>query len=360
MTTLNTPQELVDGIHWLGMRRNIRLETNTYLALFQEKRRSLPLLVDPGGPYVLRAILKRLEATLGDIRQLRMIFLSHHDADAAINIASLLKRNPALVVFCTDDVWRLAYILGISAARFQPVQTLKNGTIRLPWGQELKFLPIPFCPSRGACMMYDQQSRVLFSGALFGGITFTPALFATPQHWEGIRMWHQMYISTKEALQRAIDLVRELDPPPRFIAPQHGAVLKDDIIPLILERLSTLPVGLELHQVTAIDKLMYLEAINDVLGKIRQKAGNKVVEYLLHRLDEDRSFPHLFSIKDGKLVDIQDDILDDVMGSFKMFMYALIQDQPSKIQELIKTALLESNWDLSTFMESFIHREITE
>ena len=173
-------------------------------------------------------------------------------------------------------------------------------------------------------------------------------------------MWHQMYISTKEALQRAIDLVRELDPPPRFIAPQHGAVLKDDIIPLILERLSALPVGLELHQVTAIDKLMYLEAINDVLGKIRQKAGDKVVEYLLHRLDEDRSFPHLFSIKHGKLVDIQDDILDDVMGSFKMFMYALIQDQPSKIQELIKTALLESNWDLSTFMESFIHREIIE
>jgi hypothetical protein len=82
------------------------------------------------------------------------------------------------------------------------------------------------------------------------------------------------------------------------------------------------------------------------------------VEYLLHRLDEDRSFPHLFSIKDGKLVDIQNDILDDVMGSFKMVMYALIQDQPSKIQELIKVALLESNWDLSTFMESFIHRKI--
>jgi len=33
----NTPRELDKGMYWLGMRRNIRLETNTYLIVFKIK-----------------------------------------------------------------------------------------------------------------------------------------------------------------------------------------------------------------------------------------------------------------------------------------------------------------------------------
>ena len=356
MESVNIPKQIADGVYWLGLRRNVRLETNTYLANFEHHGKSLPLLIDPGGPNIARRILKRLQAVQGDIKKLRMVFISHHDSDAAINLVKLLKLNPALVVLCTQDVWRLAYVLGVSSARFQSVEGLSSGEIRLPWGRVLRFLPIPFCPSRGACMLYDAESRILFSGALFGGITFTTALFAVSQHWEGIRMWHQMYIPTQEALQRALDVVRKLDPPPRMIAPQHGAILKDDMIPLVMERLATLPVGVALSQATAIDKLMYLEAINDVLDRIRQQTGSDVIETLLHRLDEDRSFPHLFTVKQGKLIDIQDDILDDVMGAFKMLLYALIQEQPAEIQEIARNAVINSDWDVSTFMQSFVHR----
>jgi flavorubredoxin len=357
MKAVNIPKKIADGIYWLGMRRNVRLETNTYLAVFEHQGKTLPLLIDPGGPIILKSIVKRLYATLGDLQKLRMVFLSHHDPDTAINIVRLLKQNPALVVLCTEDVWRLAYALGISSARFQSVERLKSGVIRLPWGRVLRFLPVPFCPSRGACMVYDEESRILFSGALFGGITFTTALFAVSQHWEGIRMWHQMYISTQEALRRALTVVRKLDPPPQMIAPQHGAILKDDMIPLVLDRLAELPVGVALNQATAIDKLMYIEAINDVLDKIRKQTGDKVVERLLHRLDEDRSFPHLFTVKEGKLTDIQDDILGDVMGGFKMLLYALVQEQPAEIQDIIRNAIIDSDWDVSTFMQSFVFRK---
>jgi glyoxylase-like metal-dependent hydrolase (beta-lactamase superfamily II) len=356
MEAVNIPKYIADDIYWLGMRRNVRLETNTYLAIFKHESKTLPLLIDPGGPNIAKRILKRLHAILGDIKKLRMVFLSHHDPDAAINLVKLLKLNPALVILCTEDVWRLAYALGVSSARFQPVESLNSGMIRLPWGRTLQFLPVPFCPSRGACMIYDAESRILFSGALFGGITFTTALFAVPQHWEGIRIWHQMYIPTNSVLQRALGIVRDLHPPPRLIAPQHGAILKDDMIPLVMERLANLPVGVAQTHATAIDKLVYLEAINDVLDKIRQQTGSGVVEHLLHRLDEDRSFPHLFTVKQGKLTDIQDDILDDVMGAFKMLLYALIQEQPADIQDIVRNAVIDSDWDVSTFMQSFVHR----
>ena len=206
-------------------------------------------------------------------------------------------------------------------------------------------------------MLYDEQNRILFSGGLFGGITFTLSLFATPQHWEGIRMWHQMYIPSPKPLQNANKLVRDLQPAPKMIAPQHGAILKGDMIPMVLEKLSTLAVGTDLPQATDIDKVMYIEAINEVLTTIAEKAGKDVIDNLLRRLDEDLSFPRLFTVKQGQLIDIKNDILGDVMGAFKMLLYALIQDQPQDIQEIIRNAILQSNWNLPLFMQTFVSRK---
>ncbi len=357
MADLHKAQELDKGIYWLGMRRNVRLETNTYLRLFDRKVTYLSLLIDPGGPGVFKTILKRLHDILGDLHNLRLVFLSCQDPDISFNIVYLLKHNPALTVLCTDDVWRLAYALGVSSARFQSVENIKNASVRLSMNQVIHFLPAPFCPSRGACMLYDEQSRILFSGGLFGGITFTLSLFATSQHWEGIRIWHQMYIPNQQWLQQAIKIVRDLQPPPKMIAPQHGAILKEDMIPVVLDKLSTLPVGVDIPQATEIDKTMYIEAINDVLATIAQKAGREIMDRLLHRLDEDLSFPHLFTLKDGQLTDIKDDILGDAMSGFKMFLYALIQDQPQDIQEIVRNAIIQSNWDLPLFMQTFVYRK---
>ena len=357
MDVPHTPQELANGIYWLGTRRNVRLEPNTYLSIFEGNDQKFALLIDPGGPNVSRTILKRLNLILKDLRTLRLVFLSQQDSDAGFNIAYLLKQQPRLAIVCTDDVWRLAYALGVSSTKFLSIEKLKDGYAHLPTGHTLRFIPVPFCPSRGACMLYDAQSRILFSGGVFGGITFTLSLFATPQHWEGIRIWHQMYVPTQQILQRTINVVRALNPPPIMIAPQHGAILKEELISLVLEKLSILPVGIEIPRTTAIDKAMYIEAINDVIETITRYAGRDIIENLLHRLDEDRSFPHLFTFRQGRLTDIKDDMLGDVMGAFKMFLYALVEDQPSSVQEIIKKAVLQSNWDLPIFMQTFVGRK---
>ena len=170
-------------------------------------------------------------------------------------------------------------------------------------------------------------------------------------------MWHQMYIPNQKSLQQAIATVLALQPRPQMIAPKHGAILKEDLIPVVLEKLATLPVGVDLPQATEIDKVIYIKAINDVLDHIASKTGRDIVEYLLQRFDEDISFPHLFQIRAGRLADIKDDILGDVMGAFKMFLYAFLQDQTPKIQEIVRNAILESNWDLPLFMESFVYRK---
>ena len=356
MENLNRGQELDNGVYWLGMRRNIRLESNSYLRIFEKKGMNLGLLIDPGGPHVFPTLLKRLQGILGDLRKLWLVFLSYQETGASINLAYQQNMNAALTMICTEDVWRMAHALGLSKLRYQAVEKLPQSRVRLAPDLLLRFIPTPYCPSHGACMLYDEQRRILFSGALFGGITFTLPLFATQQHWEGIRIWHQMYIPASRALQQAIAVVRELDPPPKIIAPQHGALLHDDMIPFVLERLSALPVGLDLPRATEIDKVMYIEAINEVLASIAESAGHKVMRHLLHRLDEDLSFPHLFTVKDEQLIDIRDDVLGDALGAFKMLLYAIIQDQPKEIQEMARNAILQSNWNMPLFMQTFVHR----
>ena len=56
MEELNTPQELARGVYWLGMRRDVRLESNTYLLFLGGGTKTLPLLVDPGGLNVFKMI----------------------------------------------------------------------------------------------------------------------------------------------------------------------------------------------------------------------------------------------------------------------------------------------------------------
>lgn len=357
MEKLHAAQELDRGVYWLGMRRNVRLESNSYVRVFQKKGMNLGLLIDPGGPHIFPAILKRLQSILGDLRRLWLVFLSYQETGASINLAYQQNTNPALTVICAEDVWRMAHALGLSKLRFQAVETLSKSRVRLAQDLCLRFIPTPYCPSHGACMLYDEQRRILFSGGLFGGITFTLSLFATHQHWEGIRIWHQMYIPDKRALHQAIEAVRQLDPPPKIIAPQHGGLLQDEMIPFVLEKLSSLPVGLDLPRATEIDKVMYIEAINEVLDSIAETAGQKVLTHLLHRLDQDLSFPRLFTVKEGRLIDIRDEVLGDVLGAFKMLLYAIIQDQPKEIQEMARAAILKSNWNMPLFMQTFVHRK---
>ena len=108
-----------------------------------------------------------------------------------------------------------------------------------------------------------------------------------------------------------------------------------------------LPVGLDLLQPTIIDKEIYLQAINEILENIAEKAGANLVENTLHQFDSaDGSFPSLFKIQGTKIVDIKE---DNVLASFKTLIEQIIKDQPIQIRELVKDVVIQSNWNLPIF-----------
>jgi flavorubredoxin len=257
------------------------------------------------------------------------------------------KRNPKMTVICTEDTWRLTHFFGLKLSNFQPVDKFKKGRARISTGHVLRFIPTPFCHFRGSCMIYDETSRILFSGDLFGGLSFNQELFATSNDWDAIRIFHQIYMPSQGVIRLAIDKIRKLNPFPVMIAPQHGSIIRGELIEEFLDKMYDLPVGLDLLQPTIIDKEIYLQAINEILDNIAEKAGSDLVETTLHQFDAaDGSFPSLFKIRGRRIVDIKE---DNVMASFKTLIEQIIKDQPIQIRELVKDVVMQSNWNLPIF-----------
>ena len=113
-------------------------------------------------------------------------------------------------------------------------------------------------------MMYDHETRILYTGDLFGGLSYQPDLYAGENYWEGMKAFHQIYMPTQEAISLAIKNIRALDPQPLVIAPQHGSLITGEWIEHYLKKLGMLPVGLNLL-IESQNKENYIAAMNEML-----------------------------------------------------------------------------------------------
>lgn len=349
--------ELSDGVYWLGTRNNSRLEINVYLRSFRGANKTTNMIIDPGPPVLFDEINERAKEVAGESRKIQMAYINHQDPDVGTNAIYFQKQNPRMTVITTEDTWRLTHFFGLKLSNFQPVDKFKKLRARLSTGHIIRFVPTPFCHFRGACMLYDESSRILFSGDLFGGLSFNQDLFATEEHWEGIRIFHQIYMPSQNAIRMAVERIRKLQPAPLMIAPQHGSIIKGELVEEFLQRMYDLPVGLDLLQPTIIDKEIYLQAINEILEGISEKAGSELVQDTLKLFDSaDGSFPSLFKVQEGKITDIRE---DNVLGSFKNLIEQIIKDQPVPIREMVKDVVVNSSWNLPIFPASEEEEAIT-
>lgn len=340
--------ELAKGVYWLGIRSDSRLEVNVYLRVFTGNDKTTNMVIDPGPPIFLDTLLERMREVLGESPKIHMAFINHQDPDVGTNAMFLQKRNPNLNVLCTEDTWRLVHFFGLKPKNFQSTDKFQNSRARLSTGQIVRFVPTPFCHFRGSCMLYDEDSRILFSGDLFGGLTFSPDLFATPDHWDGIRIFHQIYMPSRDAIRMAIDKIKRLKPAPKVIAPQHGAILQGDLVPQFLEKMYDLPVGMDLIRPTLLDKEIYIQAVNEILGELSKKVGPELVTTALKQFTADGTFPSLFKVKNGLIVDIKE---DNILGSIRTLIEMLMRGQSKTIRETIKDVVLMSSWNLPLFEE---------
>lgn len=251
---MTDPVQIAQDTWWVGKRPPGQIfYANPYLRSFRGKPSgdsSAPfhLLIDPGSAADFGTVRAKTERVIGSVERVGGVFINHQDPDVGSAVGLMMGRfTPNAHVFCSEDTWRLVQYYNIPRDRFVPMERYPKG-MHFASGERIVPVPSPFCHFVGAVMLYDPQTRVLFSGDLFGALTAKDAegIWADESDWAGMRAFHQIYMPSNQALRHAVRKIREHCPDLEIIAPQHGRVIRGPWVNTFLERIESLPVGLDI------------------------------------------------------------------------------------------------------------------
>lgn len=293
--------ELAPDVYWVGNRNGYMLECNAYLRRYRSQHATISVLIDPGPPKDLAVISTKVAGVLGRTSRLDYLYLNHQDPDVCANAAPLQQSNPHLRVICSEDTWRLAQFYGLHPQNHMATESYPDGRLLFSTGHVAHFVATPFCHFRGAVMYYDIESRVLFSGDLFGGLSHDTRLYYQDSAWHDIEIFHELYMPSSQALAFAVDQIRKLDPAPRLIAPQHGMLIPESHIPTVLERMQHLRVGIDLVRDTQ-GQSEYVALANALIVGLKAWLNTEDLSALLHLYSADGSFPNVFVFRDVRTI----------------------------------------------------------
>jgi glyoxylase-like metal-dependent hydrolase (beta-lactamase superfamily II) len=301
---------------------------------------SINMICDPGTRLDIGLVVGALKDLVGGIENIHLVFLSHQDPDLTSNINVFLTGSPSAKIVCSIDTWRLVRMYGIDDKRYYAVENFKSKTLKIgKTGHRIQFVPAQFCHFRGAMMFYDFESGILFSGDLLGGINTRKGtgIYATEESWSGISIFHQLYMPSTDALRETVQRIGLLNPIPDIIAPQHGDVIKGNLVVEFLTRLLGLEVGFDVIKKEEPQKEIFLSAINSFLDFVSAKYP-AVHEKLLEELKKTGTFTTIFIVAGASIIDIKVRATEAVGGLWDAIKRI---SGPGDLSEL-KTMLVQS------------------
>jgi len=328
--------QIAEGLY-LIKNPNIFFNFNSYLLTCPvDEKTKLNILFDPLPLRCFQDFVKVLDDIIG-VENIDIIYTNHQDPDLTSSVPALLDLSKKALYITSQDTWRLVSGYNIDPDRYQPIELIPNG--KLKFGKErddcLQFVPTPFCHFKGAHAVYYPKLRTLFTGDLLGGASTkkTDGIYADIDSWIGIKLFHEVYMPTKEALKLAIDRIGRLDPLPELILPQHGDIIKGELIIEFLKRLNDIEVGLDYMNKEEREKEFYIRVFNDMLDYARNKYGEKVVIEKLNNISTQMSnFPEIIKIENGVISEIH----IPAPTAFVFIYDAFCQDLPEKDKEDIR------------------------
>lgn len=332
---LDKPVEIAPNTYWVGRRDDTLLERNIYLRIFKNGDKTINLLIDPGPPEDLTPLVKKISSLIGGIRNLNIMFLNHQDPDVSYNSGHLQKLNPNCVVLCSEDSWRLVKFYGLDPKKYKAVESFKDMSVVLSTGHKIRFVPTPYCHFRGAVMLYDEETGVLFSGDFLGGLSFKPDLYANEDSWDGVATFHQIYMPSQAALKHAVSNIRELEKAPGIIAPQHGSILTGGLVNSFLGKIENLEVGLDLF-LKDHNKKNYISALNELLAEFSQIVDSTIIPKALSAFRADGSFPNAITVGKNGVTDIK----VDAQYAIEIFLRELRKMTPADALDLVDISIV--------------------
>ncbi len=317
------------------------------------------MVMDPGTKLDLSRVIAAANHLFGGLQNIDVIFVSHQDPDLTSNLDALLSAAPRALLLASIDAWRLIHMYGLPDNRFKAIEDFRTDTLKIKkTGHLIKFVPAYYCHFRGAMMVYDFESRVLFTGDFMGGTDTRkgPGIYATEESWAGIALFHSIYMPTNSVVRATIDRIGMLDPFPEVIAPQHGDVIKGDLVYDFLGRLMELDVGLDLLEKKKPEKETLAIAVNEFLEKLRASHPD-IFNIVFEKLKEPGKFTTPFYIPGDTVVDVKVDV-EDALRYLWDVLETRITDPSSRLsaQKMLVTTLKQYNIKIPFKVEDIVEK----
>ncbi len=258
-----------NGVFWLGYKdKEAGLKCNAYLIIDDNEKTREAVLIDPGSVLELSGLEKNLKKLI-KLNELKHIILQHQDPDVCAAVPDLEKIYKDVLV---TAYWRAGLLIKHYGIKSKiNLLDYNNYSIKLNSGRALLFFHVPYAHSPGAVMTYDNKSKILFSGDLFGAFTNEESVYADDDYFEAMSIFHENYMPSKDIVNMAmkrVEYIRE-HLGIEMIVPQHGNIIKGGNIKKAVDLLKNLECGDYLKPIKKElinEKEAYKELANELIG----------------------------------------------------------------------------------------------
>lgn len=209
-------------------------------------------VLEPGGDLTYTALTIELSKRV-NLQKLDYVIASHQDPDIISSLPRWLTHTQCTVV-CSRLWERFLPHLVSNFITEKMHRDLSSRIIGLPdYGGELPLgkstivaIPAHFLHSVGNFQFYDPVSKILFSGDMGASVGSDPRdeVRNFSKHIEKMEGFHKRYMASIKVTKLWANMVREMDV--EMIVPQHGAVMRGEMVNRFLDWISDLECGVDL------------------------------------------------------------------------------------------------------------------
>ena len=209
-------------------------------------------VLEPGGDLTYTALSIELGKRI-DLQSLDYVMASHQDPDIISSLPRWLTHTQCKVV-CSKLWERFLPHLVSSFITDKMERDLSSRIIGLPdHGGELPLgdsvvmaIPAHFLHSVGNFQFYDPISKILFTGDVGASVGGDPReeVRDFAEHIPTMKGFHQRYMGSRKVTRLWAEMVADLDV--EMIVPQHGSIMKGEMVHEFLNWISDLECGIDL------------------------------------------------------------------------------------------------------------------
>ncbi|MEO0934038.1 MAG: diflavin flavoprotein [Cyanobacteria bacterium J06641_2] len=195
---------------------------NSYLIQADKKA-----LIDPPGESFTEIYLQELRQHL-DLNTLNYIILGHVNPNRRATLEALLPIAPQATIICTRPA---ANALITACPEWESrIQTVREDTLDLGWGHQLKFVTVPTPRWADGLCTYDSATNILYTDKFFGAHICEDTLF--DKDWKSLEPERRYYfdcLHAPQAKQVEAALEKMAVFPAKTYAPGHGPVVNNRV-----------------------------------------------------------------------------------------------------------------------------------